>query len=155
MPISNPNPIPKYYYTKKKTYSKIDTWGLTAAELADRALIARERAEQAGIVKTLEESNDKGFMLIPGTPPCQIAGESQGSTTITINNLPIRTPKCPQVGILLPRAPSPLPLALTAPPTLGGSLGKKKRTITARYKQGREEGLNPSIGYLQETSTPR
>ena len=28
----------------------------------------------------------------------------------------------------------------TAPPTLGGSLGKRKRTITARYKQGEKKG---------------
>jgi hypothetical protein len=144
--ISNPDPVPKRHYTKKRAHGKADARGLTAAELADRALAARERAERAGRVETPEESDDESLMLIPGTPPRQIAGESQGGTTITID-LPIRTPERPRVATPPPRAPSPLPLASTAPPTLGGSLGKRKRTITAKYKQGREEGLNLSIGY--------
>lgn len=153
LPIGNPDPVPKRHYTKKKTHGKADARGLTAAEVANRTLVARERAERAGRVATPEESDDEGLMLIPDTPPRQIPGESQGGTTITVD-LPIRTPERPRAATP-PRAPSPLAPASTAPPTLGGSLGKRKRTITARYKQGREEGVNPSIGYSQQTSTPR
>jgi hypothetical protein len=69
LPIGNPNPIPKCYYTKKRTHDKADAQGLTAAEVANRALIVREKAERAGRVAVLEESDDEGLMLIPDTPP--------------------------------------------------------------------------------------
>ena len=77
LPIDNPDPVPKRHYTKKGAHGKTDVWGLAAAELGDRALGARERAERGGRVET-PESDDEGLMLIPGTPPHQIAGESQG-----------------------------------------------------------------------------
>jgi len=43
LPIGNLDPIPKRHYTKKRTHGKVDAQGLTAAEVANRALIARER----------------------------------------------------------------------------------------------------------------
>jgi hypothetical protein len=46
-----------------------------------------------------------------------------------------------------PSAPSFLPPSSTAPPILGGIIGKRKRTMTDKYREGREEGLNPSIGH--------
>ena len=52
LPISSPDPVPKCHYTKKMTHGKADAQGLTAAELADKALAARERAERAGRVET-------------------------------------------------------------------------------------------------------
>jgi hypothetical protein len=46
-----------------------------------------------------------------------------------------------------PFALSFLPPLLTAPPTLGNFIGKRKRTMTDKYREEREEGLNPSIGH--------
>jgi hypothetical protein len=48
---------------RKGAHGEADAWGLTAAEPADRALSARDRAEQAGRVETPEESDDEGSML--------------------------------------------------------------------------------------------
>jgi hypothetical protein len=83
-------------------------------------------AGRAGRVETSEESGSEGIMLIPGTPPRRIAGESQGGTTIIID-LPTRTHERPRAATPPPRAPSPLPLASTAPPTLGSSTGEKEQ----------------------------
>jgi hypothetical protein len=61
LPISNPDPIPKRHYTKKKTHGKADARGVTTAEVANRTLVARERAERAGRIATPEESDDEGL----------------------------------------------------------------------------------------------
>ena len=148
LPIANPDPIPKRHYVKKKTHGKADARGLTAAELADRALIIKERAERARVA-TPQASDDKGDdegpTLIPDTPPGQLPGESQEGTTLTVN-LPIRTPERPRAPPP-PQVPSPLPPASTAPPILGDSLGKRKRRLTEKYREGREQGDVPSIGH--------
>jgi hypothetical protein len=48
LPTGNPDPIPKQkYIAQKKTHRRTDARGLTGPELADCALIAKERAEQA------------------------------------------------------------------------------------------------------------
>ena len=48
LPISNPNPVPKRkYVVQAKTHGRADARGLTGPELADRALTAKEKAEQA------------------------------------------------------------------------------------------------------------
>jgi hypothetical protein len=62
--------------------------------------------------------------------------------------LRIRTPERPQAP-LAPQAPLPLPPSLTALPTLGDSLGKRKRRITEKYREEREQGDIPSIGHSQ------
>ena len=134
---------------QRKSHGKADARGLTGAELADKSLITKERTEARTIrVTTPEQDDDIGLALIPDTPPRQLPGESQGGTTITVN-LPIRTPERAQ----LYRVSSSLPPS-TAPPTLGDSLGKRKRTITEKYKKGRETGDVPSIGHSQQNSTP-
>jgi hypothetical protein len=45
LPIGNPNPAFKRRVVQKKSHGKADTRGLTGAELAERALVARERAQ--------------------------------------------------------------------------------------------------------------
>ena len=149
LPINSPDAIPKRRVVQRKSHGKADARGLTGAELADKSLIAKERTEaRATRVTTPEQDDDMGLALIPDTPPRQLPGESQGGTTITVN-LPIRTPERAQPY----RVSSSLPPS-TAPPTLGDSLGKRKRTITEKYKKGRETGDVPSIGYSQQNSTP-
>jgi hypothetical protein len=155
LPLHGPDPIPKRRVVQRKSHGKADARGLTGAELADRSLIAKERTKARAIRGTTpEQSDDEGVALIPDTPPRQLPGESQGGTTITID-LPIRTPERAQRVLSSHRAPSPLPPSSTAPPTLGDSLGKRKRTITEKYKKGRETGDVPSIGHSQQNSTPR
>ena len=151
MPISNPDPAPKRRVVQRKSHGKADARGLTGAELAERAMVTRERAERAALIKKEEDS----LQIILDTPPHspRLAGESQGGTTIT---LAIRTPECPRV---LPRDPPPPLLSFlppsTAPPVLGDSISKRKRTMTDRYKEKRKKKLNPSIGHSQQNSTPR
>ena len=148
LPIGNPDPAPE----RRVVLRKADARGLTGAELAERALVARERAPRA-----VEEEDS--LQYVPDTPPPSqgLAAESQGGSTIT---LAIRTPERPRQTTQLRPGPSPAPFAFlppssTAPPTLGDGVGKRKRTMTDRYREGREEGLNPSIGHSQQDSTPR
>ena len=118
------------------------------AELAERVIVARERTQRAA-----EEEN--GLQIIPDTPPRSptMAGESQGGTSITlaIRSTPERPYKVsPSSNPFIPPPPSFLPPPSTAPPVLGEATGKRKRTMTDRYREGREEGLNPSIGHSQQ-----
>ena len=46
LPISNPDPISKRQFIQKKIHDRINTRDLTGPELANRALIAKEMAEQ-------------------------------------------------------------------------------------------------------------
>ena len=151
MPISNPDPAPKRRVVQHKSHGKTDARGLTGAELAQQVIVARERAERAA----LEEEGEDGLQIVPNTPP-RVAGESQDGTSIT---LAIRsTPERPY-KVAPPSNPPPPPSFLlppsTAPPALGEATGKRKRKMTDRYREGREEGLNPSIGYFQQDSTLR
>jgi hypothetical protein len=152
LPIGNPDPAPKRRVVQRKSHGKANARGLTGAELAEQAMVARERAERAERA-ALEEEED-GLQIVPNTPP-RVAGESQGGTSIT---LAIRsTPERP-CKVAPPSNPPPLsflPPLSTAPPALGEATGKRKRTMTDRYREGREEGLNPSIGHSQQDSTPR
>jgi hypothetical protein len=148
--IGNPDPAAKRRVVQRKSHGKANARGLTGAELAEQAMAVRERAERAA----LEEEED-GLQIIPNTPP-KVAGESQGGTSIT---LAIRsTPERP-CKVAPPSNPPPplsfLPPPSTAPPILGEATGKRKRTMTDRYREGREEGLNPLIGHSQQDSTPR
>ena len=87
--------------------------------------------------------NDDGPILIPATPPKGLEGESQGGVTITL---------------ALGRHPPP-PVSLTelpvsrAPPRLAGenfALGKRRRSVTKRYEEAREDGEMQSIGLSQK-----
>ena len=112
------------------------------------------------LYKSSSENSDSEVM-VPATPSrpagmAQLAGESQGGTTIT---LALRTPERLRLGPdLIPRVSPPresepawqLP-ASTAPPSLGqaDTRPKRKRQGTIRYKEGREDGYIDSIGFSQ------
>ena len=91
---------------------------------------------------------------MPATPPR--AYESQGGTTII---LAVRTPERLRPGpdlrpttITSPETdPSWQLAASTAPPRLGQDKGrlKRKRVITNRYREAREDGEIQSIGLSQ------
>ena len=135
---------------QRKSHGKADARGLTGAELAERAIAIRERAQRAA-------EEEDGLQIIPDTPPQspRLAGESQGGTSITlaIRSTPERPRKVTPPGN--PPPPPCLPPSSTAPPALGEATGKRKRAMTVRYREGREEGLNPSIRHSQQDSTPR
>jgi hypothetical protein len=106
-------------------------------------MVARERTQRAA-------EEEDGLQIIPDTPPRSpmMAGESQGGTSI---KLAIRTPERPHKDTpARDSPPSFVPPPSTAPPVLGEATGKRKRTMTDRYREGREEGLNPSIGHSQQ-----
>src|SRR5947208_10878045 len=91
LPIGNPDPIPKRkYIVQAKTHGRADARGLTGSELADRALAAKEKAEQAskrGKIRPATPKEDDGVRLIPDIPlgaVPSLEGESQGGITITL-----------------------------------------------------------------------
>jgi hypothetical protein len=47
LPIGNQDLVPKRQFHKKKTHGKTDARGLTGAELAQKTLLAEERAERS------------------------------------------------------------------------------------------------------------
>jgi hypothetical protein len=49
--IGNPNPTLKRRVLQRKSHGKADARGLTGAELAEQAMVARERAERAALEK--------------------------------------------------------------------------------------------------------
>jgi hypothetical protein len=59
---------------QRKSHGKADARGLTGAELAEQAMVVRERAERAALEEEEEEEED-GLQIIPNTPP-RVAGES-------------------------------------------------------------------------------
>jgi hypothetical protein len=77
LPIGNPDPVPKrQWIIQKKSHGRADARGLTGAELADRALIAKERVEKEeqqppklGRVRVSTTDEEEGPILIPATPP--------------------------------------------------------------------------------------
>ena len=125
LPIGNPDPIPKRRFHKKKTHGKADARGLTGSELAQKALLAKERAERSNSKRratspeVLGRSNDdNNIMMIPDTPP-RPDGESQGGTTITVRPLAIRiSPEHPRVIAPAPFNREDKPPPSTAPPDL-------------------------------------
>jgi hypothetical protein len=131
LPLLNPDPVKKREWVKKKAHGKADARGLTGAEIAGRALKAKERAERAAL-----------------NTPCP-AGLSQGVCIEVLG--------APEVCSLANHSPSPdapgLP-ASTAPARLqqeeeeveAGT--KRKRTVSKAYTEARFAGL-PSLGYSQ------
>jgi hypothetical protein len=76
LPIGNPDPVPKRQrIVQKKSHGRADARGLTDAELADRALIAKERAKKEeqpakrGRVRVSTPDEEEGPILMPATPP--------------------------------------------------------------------------------------
>jgi hypothetical protein len=149
LPIGRPDPQARRQILQRKSHGKADARGLTGAEIAERQLNAREKAEK----KAREQQ-----WQVPKE------GESQGGTSIT---LAIRSPERPSRATL----PSFLP-ASTAPPRLQREespeeeeqeegqeeehleeeeygRGKRRRVGTISYREGREQGLIGSLGHSQ------
>jgi hypothetical protein len=57
--ISNSDPAPKRRVVQRKSHGKADARGLTGAELAEQAMVSRERAERA-VLKEEEEEEEGG-----------------------------------------------------------------------------------------------
>ena len=142
LPIGNPDPIPKRkYIIQAKTHDRADARGLTRPELADRALAAKEKAEQAskrGKTRPATPKKDDGVRLIPDIPPKAIPGlegESQGRTTIT---LALGSPRRP----FFPLGDLP---ASTAPASLARQTTRAGRphVKTAKAQKAKEDGYLP------------
>jgi hypothetical protein len=98
LPLGKPDPVLRRQVVQRKTHGRADARGLTAAEIAERQVNARDKAE-----KQAKKARDRAFG--------NLEGESQGGTTIT---LAIRSPERPTPRVI---SPSFLP-ASTAPPRL-------------------------------------
>jgi hypothetical protein len=72
LPISNPGPVSKKAWRKKKAHGPADAAGLTSAEIARRDLLAKEKAERAAnrAANHAPESSDEED---PGLLPPSIA----------------------------------------------------------------------------------
>jgi hypothetical protein len=141
-PISNPDPVPKPKFRKKK--SGVDARGLSGFEVAALELKARERLarKEAIVVSDTREGGDEGI-LVPGTPPRPV-GESQGGTTITVALRP-----SPEQARHIPPPPTASPFfrlfpeepASTAPARLEEEgRGKRRRLHTNRYEISKAQG---------------
>jgi hypothetical protein len=157
LPIGNPDPVPKRQFHKKKTHGKADARGLTGPELAQKTLLAEERAERSSSKRRATSpevlgggDDDDGVVTVPDTPP-RPGGESQGGTTNTVTPLAIRlSPEHrrvttrPSVALppfsLFPREEH-VPPPSTAPPDLQPrGRGRKKSGKVRDNEQAREEG---------------
>jgi hypothetical protein len=161
LPTRLPDKVKKPKWAKpRKPHGKASARAFTGAEAAE---IAADKAEKSSRVPRIEpgSENSDSEVMVPATPPrpagqAQLAGESQGGTTITVA---LRTPERLRLGPdLTPRVSPPresepawqLP-ASTAPPSLGQADAhqKRKRQGTIRYKEGREDGYTGSVGLSQ------
>jgi hypothetical protein len=103
LPIGNPDPVPKQkYIIQKKVHGRADARGLTGAELADRALIAKEKAERSAQserdakkckARAMTPKGDDGPILIPASsprrpPPLPTSRLRRSPSSDTINELP-------------------------------------------------------------------
>jgi hypothetical protein len=156
LPTRLPDKVKKPKWAKpRKTYGKASARAYTGAEaaeiVANRAKQSSNAAGKRPTRETTSENSSDEDVVVPGTPR-RPAGESQGGTTITLS---LRTPERLRTRPdLVPKAAptrvsSPehdlvwqLP-ASTAPPGLGqAEVGlKRKRAGTAKYRQGREDGV--------------
>lgn len=82
LPIGNPDPVPKRQFHKKKKHGKADARGLTGPELAQKVLLAEERAERSSSKRRATSpevlgggDDDDGVVTVPDTPP-RLGGES-------------------------------------------------------------------------------
>jgi hypothetical protein len=165
LPTRLPDMVKKPKWAKpRKPHGKASARAFTGAEAAEIAANKAEESSRVSGIEPLYESsseNSDGEVVVPATPPrpagkAQLAGESQGGTTIT---LALRTPErsrlepdlIPRVSPLRESEPAWQLPASTAPPSLGqaDARPKRKRQGTIRYKEGREDGYTGSVGLSQ------
>ena len=85
LPISNPDPVPKKIWKKKKAHGPADAAGLTAAEIARRDLLAKDKAERAvnraaNYAPESADEEDPG-LLPPSTAPPRLEESSSMKRT--------------------------------------------------------------------------
>lgn len=165
LPIRLPDKVKKPKWAKlRKPHGKASARSFTGAEAAEIAANQAKQGSKATATQAAREDTPEssgGEVIVPATPPRpaggpQVAGESQGGTTIT---LALRTPERLRPGPDLAPRVSPAPEtelewqlpASTAPPSLGQAEAgtKRKREGTIRYKEGREDGYIASVGLSQ------
>ena len=115
MPTRLPDKVKKPKWAKpRKSHGKASARSFTGAEAAEIAANQAERSNKvAGTPREDTPGGDDGEIMVPATPPRpagqpQVAGESQGGTTIT---LALRTPDRLRPG------PDLAPRVLSAPGT--------------------------------------
>jgi hypothetical protein len=141
LPTRLPDKVKKPKWAKpRKPHGKASARAFTGAEAAEIAADKAEKSSRVPRIEPLYESsseNSDSEVMVPAMPPrpagkAQLAGESQGGTTIT---LALRTPERLRLGPdLIPRVSPPresepawqLP-ASTAPPSLGQADARPKR----------------------------
>jgi hypothetical protein len=151
LPIGNPDPVPKRQFRKKKTHGKADARGLTGAELAQKTLLAEERAERSSSKRRATSpevlgggDDDNDVVTIPHTPP-RPGPESQGGTAMTVIPLAIRlSPEHPRVATRPWVAPAPSSLFpreedVAPPSTAPPDLQPRGRERKEEWKGGREQ----------------
>ena len=124
LPIGNPDPIPKRRFHKKKTHGKADARALTGPELAQKTLLAEERAERSNSKRRATSpevlgggDDDNDVVTVPDTPP-RPGGEAQDDTAITVTPLAIRL--------------SPEHRRVTTRPWMASVLSPEHRRVTTR-----------------------
>ena len=119
LPIENPDPVPKRSWRRKNTHGKADARALTAAEVAERDLRAREHQDKRLRAATPECVLEEEEVQVPATPeqkppastaPARLVGEQGGAE--------------------------------------GKGRSKRKRKVTEAYREARQAGLQ-SLGYSQ------
>jgi hypothetical protein len=115
IPIGNPDPAPKRQYQKRKSHGKVDTRGLTGAELAGKDLPQREAAARNRIAITPQPEEEDGLVLVPDSPR-RLEGTSQGGTSIPLAtrlspNRPRASPPSAASSFGLPASTAPPPQA--------------------------------------------
>src|SRR5437763_11077308 len=145
-PISNPDPVPKRkYIVQTKTHGRANAKGLTGPELADRALAAKEKAEQAskrGKTRPATPKEDDGVRLIPDIPPGAVPsleGESQGGTTITLAFGSPRRPFSSSGDLPVSTAPA----RLSTPPARQTIRAGRPHIKTAKAQKAKEDRYLP------------
>jgi hypothetical protein len=121
---------------------------MTGAEAAEQVADEAERAAARPVTSRQDESDGDDGILVPGTPPnaSEIAGESQGGTSIT---LAIRTPERlrgpPDLVLQVASEPdsSPEPQvqlpASTAPGRIEDGPRKRRRMANKRFTNSQYE----------------
>jgi len=153
LPIGNPDPVPKRQFHKKKKHGKADARGLTGPELAQKVLLAEERAERSSSKRRATSpevlgggDDDDGVVTVPDTPP-RLGGESQGGTATTVAPLAIRQSPEHRRAATRPWEEPGLPPS-TAPPDLQPRGRQRKKSEKVRkneeaQKEGYELDLQP------------
>jgi hypothetical protein len=99
LPLGKPDPALRKQVIQRKTHRRANAQGFTAAEIAERQMNAREKAE-----KQVKKARDRAFG--------NLESESQGGITLT---LAIRSPERPTLQVIslsLPVSTAPSRLQL-------------------------------------------